>query len=123
MKYLEEKAEHSANWNYRLVVDGFSVHKTLKELIESEERVLTKLSFKKDEFLYQFTEILISKLKAIELSRSYYKKQISKINLSSKFSPQIQIKDSKGYNTNWLDVNDQCMDVLEEWIKEKRHKQ
>ena len=79
MKHLEEKAEHSANWSYRLVTEGFSIHKTLKELIESEETLFAKLSFEKNEFLYQFTEIVISKLKAIELGRSYYKKQISKI--------------------------------------------
>lgn len=122
MKHLKEKAEYSANWSYRLVIEGFSIYKTLKELIEKQEEIFTKLSFEKNESLYQFTEIVIYKLKEIEKNRSYYRDQLSRINMSSDPVPKIKIKHSDIDDTNWLDLNDQCMDVLIEWINEKRHK-
>jgi hypothetical protein len=51
------------------------------------------------------------------MSKGYYKKQLSVINIKGQYAPTFQVK-SEGGDTKWMNLNTESASELREWLDE-----
>ena len=121
MEYLEEKAKFSARWSVELMDAGFSIYKSIDEIINANEDLLLKTRNSPDNPTHQFLLIENKELNHIKSTYSYVKSQLDLITTDGEYPAKVQFNDesSPPNKTKWMSLNRESAKVITGFLKER----